>query len=77
MNHRKYLTQSHSSEFLLQCSAERIEADMKRAADERWVWGAKTVRGAYMHQERARAQGMGYASPIQDTLADTHSNYNR
>ena len=50
---------------------------MKRAADEGWFWGAKTVRGAYMHQERARAQEKGYASPIQDSLAETHNNYNR
>ena len=41
------------------------------------MWGAKTVRGAYMHVERARAAEMGYDSPIQDTIEQTHANYNR
>ena len=61
----------------MQCSAARIEADMKRADAEGWLWGAKTVRGAYMHQERARALEQGFESPIHDTLVDTHHNYNR
>ena len=50
---------------------------MRRASREGWTWGAKTVRGAYMHVERARAAQLGYDSPIQDSIAATHSNYNR
>ena len=50
---------------------------MRRASREGWTWGAKTVRGAYMHVERARAARLGYGSPIQDSIAATHSNYNR
>ncbi len=50
---------------------------MARAAEEGWVFGAKTVRGAYMVVERARAQALGYDSPIQDTLQATHANYDR
>jgi len=61
----------------MQCSPSRIETDLRRAADEGWAWGAKTVRGAYMHMERARAAEKGYESPIQHTLLDTHQNYNR
>lgn len=34
------------------------------------------VRGAYMVLERQRAQDLGYPSPIHDTVADTHANYN-
>lgn len=60
----------------LTCSASRIETDIRRAADEGWAWGAKTVRGAYMHMERARAAERGSESPIQNTLSDTHQNYN-
>lgn len=60
----------------LKDSADRVERDIKRAADEGWVWGAKTVRGAYMHLERARAAERGYESPVHDTLVKTHSNYN-
>lgn len=33
------------------------------------------VRGAYMVLERQRAQDMGWPSPIHDTAADTHANY--
>lgn len=38
-----------------------------------WV---PAVRGAYMVLERQRAQDLGYPSPIHDTVADTHANYN-
>ena len=64
----------------LQCylkdAAARIERDMQRAAEERWKFGAKTVRGAYMVVERARAAERGYESPIWDSLQETHDNYN-
>lgn len=50
---------------------------MRRAKDEGWVWGAKTVRGAYMHQEKKLAKKLGYASPIHDSLTETHDNYDR
>lgn len=65
----------------LQCylkdAAARIETDMQRAAAEGWKFGAKTVRGAYMVVERARAAEKGYESPIWDSLQETHDNYNR
>lgn len=63
--------------FLLQDSAGRIEADLRRSFKEGWKWGAKTVRGAYMHQERALAEERSCDSPIHDSLADTHANYDR
>ena len=50
---------------------------MARAQREGWAFGAKTVRGAYMVVERARAQELGYESPILDSLAATHANYDR
>ena len=65
----------------LQCylkdAAARIETDMQRASAEGWRFGAKTVRGAYMVVERARAAERGYDSPIWDTLQETHDSYNR
>ena len=54
-----------------------MEADLRRAAGEGWKFGAKTVRGAYMVVERARAAERGYESPVWDTLQETHDNYNR
>lgn len=66
---------------LLQCylkdTAARLARDARRAAEEGWKLGVKTVRGAYMVVERARAEAMGYPSPVQDTLQATHDNYNR
>jgi proline dehydrogenase len=35
----------------------------------------KLVRGAYILQERERAEGMGYPDPICDDIAMTHANY--
>lgn len=63
--------------FALQDAADRVEMDLRRAAKEGWVWGAKAVRGAYMHLERARANELGYECPVQECLQATHTNYNR
>jgi hypothetical protein len=35
------------------------------------------VRGAYVKLERARAQQLGYASPIWDDIQGTHANFDR
>ena len=61
----------------LKDTAARLEADVARAAREGWAFGAKTVRGAYLVVERARAQAHGYESPVHATAADTHANYDR
>lgn len=51
--------------------------DSYNAAVERgFVLGAKLVRGAYMEKERARAQAMGYPSPIQPDKASSDRDYN-
>ena len=54
-----------------------MENDLNRARREGWRFGAKTVRGAYMHGERARALQLGLPDPIQPTLEATHKSYNR
>jgi len=61
----------------LKDSHQRLEADIHLAKQKGFLLAAKVVRGAYMHLERDRAAEMGYPSPIQDSLEDTHFNYNR
>jgi|SRR6185312_5084764 len=53
-----------------------LENLLKDARDKNYFIGMKIVRGAYMEKERARAMKMGYASPINDTKADTDKEYN-
>jgi hypothetical protein len=50
---------------------------MERARREGFFFGAKLVRGAYMYVERDHARDRGYASPIWDTIEQTHANYDR
>ena len=49
---------------------------MRRSHEEGWHWGAKLVRGAYIHHEREAAIAEARLSPIHDTMEATHSNYN-
>ncbi|MEL7124517.1 MAG: proline dehydrogenase family protein, partial [Bacteroidota bacterium] len=47
-----------------------------RASQKGYLLGAKLVRGAYMEKERARAEEMGYESPIHPTKKATDDAYN-
>jgi len=53
-----------------------LENALKDAKEKKYYFGIKLVRGAYMEKERARAQKMGYTSPINNTKADTDKEYN-
>jgi len=53
-----------------------LENGLKDAREKKYFFGIKMVRGAYMEKERARAEKMGYASPINNTKADTDKEYN-
>ncbi|PSC69490.1 Proline dehydrogenase [Micractinium conductrix] len=59
----------------LKDSNARLLTELERARREKYKYGVKLVRGAYMVLERARAAERGYPSPIHDTVADTHANY--
>lgn len=48
---------------------------IKNAKSNNIYVGFKIVRGAYMEKERARAQQLGYASPIYPTKAETDAAY--
>ena len=62
---------------VLQDSGDRLMLDIERSRREHWKFGAKLVRGAYMYLEKARADELGYPSPVWDSLEQTHANYNR
>ncbi len=53
-----------------------LEADIKKAREEKFYLGAKFVRGAYMERERARAAKMGYEDPIQPDRESTDRDFN-
>jgi len=53
-----------------------LRAASKEAKSGGYILGAKLVRGAYMEKERARAEEMGYESPIQPDKKATDRDYN-
>jgi len=55
---------------------EYIKNLLKQAEEEQFYIGLKIVRGAYMEKERARAEKLGYPSPIQPNKESTDLDYN-
>ena len=56
-------------------SIERIKQHHQMALKMGFKFGLKIVRGAYMEKERARAEAMGYPSPIQPDKASTDRDF--
>jgi proline dehydrogenase len=52
-----------------------LHSELERAKEAGVQYGVKLVRGAYMEKERARAQELGYPSPIQPDKASTDKDY--
>lgn len=59
----------------LKSTPKRLRRDLELGRRGDFHFGAKLVRGAYMVAERAQARDRGAASPIHDTLQDTHDCY--
>lgn len=55
---------------------DHLKRDHQRCIAKGVLFGAKLVRGAYMDKERARAEEIGYQSPIQIDKAATDGDYN-
>ena len=53
-----------------------LHDSLEHARKYGYLCAVKLVRGAYMEKERARAEELGYPSPIHDTLEETHRAYN-
>jgi proline dehydrogenase len=56
-------------------SHDRVRNDLDRSKREAWKFGAKVVRGAYMVNERERANRLGIESPIYPNYKDTEANF--
>jgi proline dehydrogenase len=53
----------------------RLALDLERARRGGYLFGAKLVRGAYMHLERRRAEAAGAPSPVWGSAGETHAAY--
>lgn len=54
-----------------------LKKSCEEANKQGYLLGAKLVRGAYMEKERARAEEMGYDSPINPTKQATDEQFNQ
>nr|XP_033810327.1 proline dehydrogenase 1, mitochondrial-like isoform X1 [Geotrypetes seraphini] len=61
----------------LKAAYDNVSTDVELSRHEGWYFGAKLVRGAYMQQERKRAEELGYEDPINPTYECTNDMYHR
>jgi len=56
-------------------SRDRLKRDLERSIREKWMFGTKVVRGAYMVSERERANRLNVPSPIWGSYKETEENF--